>query len=54
MTWSVMSYCERLKEQGPEYEAPYTKYSFCLIKFLVNTIHIYSFKIIYYKNTFRN
>jgi hypothetical protein len=25
-----------------------------LTKFLVNTIHIYGYKIIYYKNTFRN
>jgi hypothetical protein len=31
-----------------------TKSYLCLIKFLVNNIHIYDFKLIYYENTFHN
>jgi hypothetical protein len=31
-----------------------TKSGSCLIKFLVNNIHIYGFKLIYYENTFRS
>jgi hypothetical protein len=31
-----------------------TKSDSRLTKFIVNNIHIYSFKLIYYKNTFHN
>ena len=48
--WMILS--PSLKECN--YELRVTKSNSCFTKFLVNIIHIYGHKLIYYENIFRN
>ena len=43
-----------IREANRAYRLCATKSYSCLIKFLVNNIHIYDFKLIYNKNIFHN